>query len=530
MRKFILCLTIFFRYVSGRPLNGQAYTDSSRHFFRRGTRALTPDGAASRWAMLAGWQRSAWRLCTPVALVLIVWAYRSTPTWTIAALIAVGSTLTCYFTVRAVRGWRRRNHTVIPLTKALSPVVEMTPAEITPRLVIEPTEIRVPIPDHYAGKVAQFKDIERIVVQRLGGEWDLAPNLKHHPFYLRFSPTPAPPGSIIFAEHPELLDAVHVGTQARPILGLGARSDLIHLDFDGEIAHMACSMGTGAGKSSFLRWITAQFAYHGVRSIKVHDTKWVSLAGMEDVPGLRIYRSIEEIWDSWAEERRIMDERYAIMLKNPSRQFPRRITIAEEMNAFAMESKLVWDQQKPKGAPKIPPVWFDIALMAVKARQVNMNIIGVWQRMSVDAAGGNGTLRDQFGLKFLSRFSPAAWDSLVATRPRAESSAVPGRGIAVMGGLQRQVQLPFITPEEALALATSGPDVTVTEPTYEQVSALPTVTVTPRYTLAEASREDWCPLSYDSLRQRKSRGKLDLPDGDRWTQAELETAMKGDNR
>jgi hypothetical protein len=513
------------RYIAGRPLDG--YPRSNATFLRRGTEPHSGE-LPNRWDMLAGWQRAAARVGLPAAAILGAVSYAEAPVATeagagtgAAAMAAYGA----YRAQRAVRNWRHRRRVIRPLVAALAPVVEIPPAEVADRLITPGTHggtsVRVPLPDHYRGKSSQVDDVSRIVSQRLGGEWDSDLQLRESPFYVHFSPRPAPPESVTWAM---VRDAVLATSQDRPVLGLGARSDVIHLDFTGEIAHLAASIGTGGGKSSFLRFLIAQFAHHGVRSFTVCDVKWVSLQGMEDVPGLRIYRHVEEIWEAIAKERREMDRRYEILLQNPGKIFPRRVIVLEEQNAFALETALVWREMKAKKDPALAPVWTDIALLLVKARAVNMNVIGVYQRMSADASGG-GVLRDQYGLKLLSRFSPQAWDTLVGTRPRAASSAVPGRAIAVLGGLQRQVQLPFITVGDAMELATSGPAVTVTAEPSQQAKPVTRPVVTPTYTLAEAAREEWCPVSYDNLRQRKSRGKLHLPPGDRWTREELVAAL-----
>lgn len=536
MRSLIKLKIIFwlirlaFRFLTGRPLSGNVYTDSSRHFFRKGTRALHPDGIASRWSMLAGYQRAGYRLLTVFGPPTCVVAYVIHPVaTTVIACTLTGSTGTYagWRIYRALAGWKYKRQVVRPLVAALAPALQLPLATIETRMALptaDANHIRIPLPEHWQGTQAAHKDIERLVSQRLGGEWDLATQLKRAPFYLHFTPRPAPPSQVVYGQGPLgqlVAQAILETTEDRPVLGLGARADLIHLDFTGEIAHLAASIGTGGGKSSFLRFLIAQFAHHGVRHFDVCDVKWVSLAGMEEVPGLRIYRHVEEIWEAVAAFRAEMDRRYRILLKNPSKVFPRWVLLMEEQNAFALETDIVWKTAGHKGRH---PMWTDLALLLVKARQVNMNLISVYQRMSAEASGG-GVSRDQYGLKLLSRFSPQAWDSLVGTRPRATSSAIQGRAVAVMGGLQRQVQIPFISVADAMALATSGPAVTVTDDTNHEVSAVTAVTVTPKLTLAEAARQPWCPISYDTLRQRKARGRLVLPEGDRWTETELRAAL-----
>jgi hypothetical protein len=90
------------------------------------------------------------------------------------------------------------------------------------------------------------------------------------------------------------------------------------------------------------------------------------------------------------------------------------------------------------------------------ARAVNMHMFGAWQVLLVIAAGGDSQLRDQFGLKILSRFSPQAWDLLVGTRPREPSSSVPGRAVAVMEGERKRFQMPNVSVDDAMNMVMKG--------------------------------------------------------------------------
>lgn len=113
------------RVLSGRRLDGQPHTTDAT-FIHAGTRALTPSGHASRWAMLPGWKRAAWRLGTPAVLTAVGAAYAAAPTMTTvaassAATVAAG---------RGVRAVRRRVRTrrlrriiVRPAARAIAPLV-----------------------------------------------------------------------------------------------------------------------------------------------------------------------------------------------------------------------------------------------------------------------------------------------------------------------------------------------------------------------------------------------------------------------
>jgi hypothetical protein len=523
-----------YRYLSGRPLDGYRRTDCG--YLRRGTTALTVTGRASRWAHLPGWRRQLWRLGIPAGTAALLTAYAYAPVPTLLAAVAgavfVGYR-SGYAVYRTLRAWRYNRGVVQPLAAALAPFAEMGPEEVRTGLVLPAPgaeQIRIPLAPHHGGQKAKVADMERIVAQRLGGEWDTSLQLRQSPFYLHFTPRPAPPAKVPFAM---VREAVLATTQDRPVLGLGTRAEPLHLDFTGEIAHLAASIGTGGGKSAFLRFLVAQFAHHGVRDFLVADVKWVSLQGMEDVPGLQVYRDVEEIWDALALARAEMDRRYRVLLADRAAVFPRKVILMEEQNAFALETAIRWKEVRPRGEKaNMAPVWNDIALLLLKARQVNMNLIGVYQRMSAEAAGGGDLPRPVRPQGAVPLFPAGLGNTLVGSPPPGTSSAIPGRAIAILGGLaaagatalDHHRTRPWTWPPP-VPLSQSRPPLTSRPRPLSQRD------VTPRYTLAEAARQEWCTLSYDALRQAAHRarktGRVATPVDGQWTQEDLAAVLTG---
>lgn len=449
-----LTLILIWRFITGNWLDGKTRTDA--RWFGRGRKSVaTWYPNPSRWSMLPRAARAGIRLSATVGTVgsLLVWLLWPTvfrvAAWLTAGLL-VG--LLVWLAWQRWQQWETNRHVLVPLAHALVPVLDMPPGEIRRGMSIGQSHMRFPVPIHYTPSDGRMSELTRTVNQRISGDWTATLQLKRVPFYVSFTRRPEPRKSVEFAEVIDLIRGTDIN---HPILGLGTKDEIIKLDFSGEIAHLAASIGTGGGKSSFLRFLTAQFAYHGAESILVCDPKWVSLAGMEDTPGLRIVRHIEDIWEALAAERELMDKRYMELLSNPNADFPTRIVVLEEQNAFALESSIHWRNVRPAGAKALPEVWNDIGLLLLKARQVNIRLVAVYQRMTADACGG-GTFRDQYGLKLLSRFGPQAWDTIVGTRPRPSSSVIPGRAISVMGGIQRTVQIPFVSVDDAMELVWEG--------------------------------------------------------------------------
>lgn len=231
-----------------------------------------------------------------------------------------------------------------------------------------------------------------------------------------------------------------------PLIGLSYGKEPIRLDLDNEAPHVALSMGVGAGKSSVLLGIAVQGLKAGWEEITVIDPKYVSLAPISRDPRVNYCRTWEEQWNAIKAFKQMMDERYSMLNEDETLTFPRRVLILEEGNSWAEEMYLYWTTIL-KGKGKCPIIT-DLAFILFKGRQVNCNIIGAWQRLSVRAIG-SGDARDQFGTKMLARFSQQAWMSLVGTNPKPRSSRHPGRCILVTGERQIPVQLVYWTPSEA---------------------------------------------------------------------------------
>jgi hypothetical protein len=297
----------------------------------------------------------------------------------------------------------------------------------------------------------------RLANERFAGEWQVNLNMKRYPFYVALSRLADPRIDFSFSELMNKIETI--GGPGKIILGAGS-SDYVVADIINRYPHVGLSMGTGAGKSSFYRNALGQLSYWGDDEFDICDVKRVSLKGMERIPGLRIHTDVEIIWKVVREFRLEMERRYEELeyatTELPVTHFKAKYLFLEEMNAFTMLSSIRWNEVKERGDSKREPVWDDIRLIAVMARAVNMHMFGAWQVLLVIAAGGDSQLRDQFGLKILSRFSPQAWDLLVGTRPREPSSSVPGRAVAVMEGERKRFQMPNVSVDDAMNMVMKG--------------------------------------------------------------------------
>lgn len=294
--------------------------------------------------------------------------------------------------------------------------------------------------------------VSSLVKRRVPGEWEAS--WDHRGFKVTFKHPPRPPSKVLFGEVLELIDSL---PDSQVLLGLGSRNEKIVLDFEDETPHVGFSFGTGGGKSSTLRSIIVQQIRKGAEKVIVIDPKLISLDCLDGIPEVEIYTEIAEQWAAIARFAIEMERRYQIKKADKSATFPRWFLVMEEQNDFAEESYQTWMDVKEKKDPSRPPVFSQLAKSLFKGRQANMNIISVYQRLTARAAGGT-ELRDQYGAKILARFSPQAWNSLVATTPRPKSSRHNGRAIVVIGGSERVCQLVFVEEDEARAYGLNGRD------------------------------------------------------------------------
>ena len=261
------------------------------------------------------------------------------------------------------------------------------------------------------------------------------------------------PWKVSFDKAREYID--REATADRVVVGFAAGMRPIVMDFDTDAPHMVASMGTGAGKSTLLRGLIAQLLHNGVEHITIIDPKLISLIEFQDHPRVLICTTYPEMWagiEAFADE---MNRRYAVLADDPHATFPRRVLIIEEGNSFAAEIRLYWNMELNGKGPA--PIIGLLALILFKARQAGMNVMGAYQRLSVQSVG-SGDARDQFGFKIMARFSPASWKSLVATMPIPRSPRHKGRGLVVIGEDHEVIQMVGWSPVDARVYADGPPD------------------------------------------------------------------------
>ena len=311
------------------------------------------------------------------------------------------------------------------------------------------------------------------------------------------------PRKVVFKEIEQYIRRINC--EDTPFIGFAMGKKPIMLDLDNDAPHGALSMGTGAGKSATLGGIVAQLLYGGVEHVLIVDVKVVSLLQFEDHPRVTYANTYEAMWEGILYEEQIMNERYAELRENPKKVFPRRVIIIEEGNSFASEIAMYY-RNEMNGKGRVPII-DALGRILFKGRQARLNVIGAWQRLTVQAVA-DPAVRDQFGFKIMARFSVTAWKSLIGTFPIPRSSRHRGRAVIVVGDEQESFQMCFWTPAETreFAFANDEPiDATEALETYTRDQGEFNDAET-KETVPDVSRPDFSQVNGSDSHKRSNEG------------------------
>lgn len=504
------------RFFGGRPLDGKQRTNS--RFWVEGTRALTRDGYASRWAMQAGWFRLLVRLSVLVSPVAIPMGYALYPTYTVAVSVALSGLLAYVLGKRAYRVVRYPLHYrryVRPSAKVLRPALGY-PSNHPARLFLDvPRDygtrvdakviLRLPAEKDYP--MERRQGIEQIVSTKLAmpdmsADWQL---VGAEPTVL-FRTTPRPPISVLFADVREHMEALPEGTL---FLGLGRQGKHVTHSLEDEDPHALISMRTGGGKSVTAQLLASQVLRTGGRAIIV-DFKRSSHPWARGLDDVLYVRDIHDIHEALCAVGALVIERNRELDDLPNVRHQRVIVILEELNATMSQLKQYWEMTRKKDDPKTSPAVIAFGQVLYMGRTAKINLIAIGQRLSAKALG-DADFRDNFGLKIMARYSFQTWKMLCPeiTKPPSVSFSKRGRQVIVKNGTAYETQGVYMTAAESQQWITERRLVPVSQPslpaeTPRHVLGQPLQSVTPGLvTLAEAAGDMMTALG--TLRRESTR-------------------------
>jgi hypothetical protein len=418
---------------------------------------LAARAVATLWLVALAWS---WYFARPLAIVLIV----------VAILAMVGGA--ALGAIHLHRQWATRQHrrsVVRPLHLALHPqldgIGENDPLTYlhVPADYAEPAggPVIIDLPERFDGLDGRRQAIEAIVTAKLAlPDIEYVWKLTGQDHHVVARPVHRPPASVLFTDR-AVRQVIEAADEPAPVLGLGRSHHPVSIDLDTATPHVGISAGTGAGKSVLLRAMVAHLLHCGAVATVV-DPKRFSLRAFADLPGVDYLKDIEDIHAGLiavageaGRRNRLADERGGEALAD----LRRHVLVIDEQNTLMAALKAYWARERPRGGARTSPAIDALSAVLFLGREVRVNAIVSSQALTVGALGGGAAgsaVREQFGARILGRASRQAWGFLAPGIAPPAQSRHAGRMHLVIGDQVSEVQVTWMTEDEARAYAVAG--------------------------------------------------------------------------
>jgi hypothetical protein len=283
-----------------------------------------------------------------------------------------------------------------------------------------------------------------------------------------------PPEKVTLEDIVTVIDALE---EHEFVIGLQAGRAPYMISVDDDSPHIACSAGSGAGKSVFAMLIAVQILRRGGQVI-ILDLKG-SHRWARGLEGVIYCRKPSEMHKVLIEVNTIAAARneQAFEEEDGWDPGPRILVIFEEMNSTVAQLKAYWEKNREKGEPKTSPAVTAFRELMYMGRAAKVNLFGVAQMLTANTTGGPES-RECFGVRALARFTRNSWKMLVPECAMPRPLRIRGRWQIAVAGEVTSVQVAFLTTAEARALA-AQPIPAPREPITAETSAPADVPVSP---------------------------------------------------
>jgi hypothetical protein len=261
-----------------------------------------------------------------------------------------------------------------------------------------------------------------------------------------------PPGEVGLAE---VAAAMAACRDHEYVLGLAAGRRPVVVSLDDDSPHIACSAGSGAGKSVLAMLIAVQVLARGGRVV-ILDRKGSHRWAL-GLPGVTYCTRPEDMHAALIGLADLADRRNTAAMAEPEGwdPGPRHLVIFEEMNATVSQLKTYWENTREKSDPKVSPAIQAFREIMYMGRSAKVHLFGVAQMLTAQTTGGPES-RENFGIRCLARYTANAWKMLVPECAMPRKSKTRGRWQIVVAGTATECQVAFLTPAEARTLAAAG--------------------------------------------------------------------------
>jgi hypothetical protein len=353
-----------------------------------------------------------------------------------------------------------------------------------------------------------------------------------------------PPSTVGLAEIRGHLDAL---AEHEYVIGLTTGSRPVIISLDDDAPHIACSAGSGAGKSVLAKVIAAQVLAKGGKVLML-DRKG-SHRWARDRAGVEYCTTPASMHHALLRESAEADDRNAEAFLREEGWDPgvRTLIIFEEMNATIAQLRQWWDDNREKSDPKASPAVAAFRNLMFMGRSAKKNLFSVAQMLTANTTGGPEA-RENFGVRCLARYTANAWKMLAPECPMPRKSKTRGRWQVVIAGESTEVQVAYLTDQEAKELANVPMSLRPQMPATQQERTGTTVNGdTEEFVSLRDAQVRFCPgIGYDALKKRRDRarktgggpqpraqrGRAELYDADEfltWLQSESLTSTETRN-
>jgi hypothetical protein len=321
----------------------------------------------------------------------------------------------------------------------------------------KPTEelgprVEIRIPDTFVSDDVK-KQVKAIVTGKLGlsdlqEHWDQVGDVATGIWTVK----DRPPSSAALDDIREAIDAC---AEPEYVVGLGTGGRIITINLDDDSPHIACSAGSGAGKSVLAMLIAVQVVRKGGK-VLILDRKGSHRWAL-GLPGITYCTRPGDMHAALIGTDNLADSRNSEALEHEEGwdPGPRHFVIFEEMNATVAQLKAWWEENKEKGDPKTSPAIQAFRNLMFMGRSAKTNLFGVAQMLTANTTGGPES-RENFGIRMLARYTANNWKMLAPECPMPRKSKVRGRWQLVVAGEATETQVAFLHAHEARELATNG--------------------------------------------------------------------------
>lgn len=229
-------------------------------------------------------------------------------------------------------------------------------------------------------------------------------------------------------------------------LGVGGKPVIISLKDDSP--HIACSAGSGAGKTTLAELLAVQVLARGGR-VLILDRKG-SHRWARGLPGVMYCTSPADMHAALIGGADEADRRNTQAMEEDEDWDPgqRVFVVFEEMNATVAMLRNYWDHVRLPSEPKPSPAVQGFKDIMFMGRSAKYNLFGVAQMLTANTTGGPES-RENFGVRCLARYTTNNWKMLVPEAAMPRPSRTLGRWQVVVAGVATETQVCYLTAAEA---------------------------------------------------------------------------------